>query len=159
MKDEVFECLTDRCNFRDVEFSPTDNHDWVILVHAGSKSEKMGSSYTISVYKPIEADHIIIQSSASFREEIREKFNSMKNHQLVQYRRDLMMATINSGATGAPKGKEGEDSPIEYADRYTFRQYFFPEDYTPTILVTGVSRAMMLVDLAWMMPWCYPELD
>lgn len=156
MKETVIECLRDRCNFRKVEDVPSDDHDWAINVHAGTKEDEYGNSYVIVIYKHKNADHIIVKSSASI-EEHTQMIEEIPDEDVIEMQLYLTQITIANGMLGKPEDRNGSKSPLMYADTYSFYQYFFPEQFSSTQLVRMVNRSLCAVDFTWSLFWYYGE--
>lgn len=150
MQREVRDLLRDRCNFDDVEIVDHDDFEWTVNVHTGSQNE-----YTVSVYKDSVVDHLVIQSSARLDDTLASLIDEMSQTEIMMIQRDLILAGMVNGIDVIPEDRQGSEIPLPQAQVYSFYQYLFPEDYTPSKMIQAVSRSMNIVDLAFVTIWCY----
>lgn len=157
MKDKILETLKERSNFRKVEEVPTDKHSWSVYVHAGADSKTYGSSYVVPIYSPLNAEHIIVQASANINSEHKDMLRNADDNEILEIQKEIGYITGGREILGVPEDSGGEESPIMYADSYTFYQYFFPEEFNPTLLLDKVTCAMTAVDQTWAILWSHTE--
>lgn len=156
MREKIQESL-ESTSFRKIEEIYDTPFEWAFLVHSGSDKD-FQNSYKIPVYKTEESDNIIIRASASFSEHHQSVISDMyENDNLTELQYEINSITNGTDIIGSPEDEGGESCPLMYAKSYTFYQYFFPEDFSRTLLMNNITRAMNCVDHTWTLLWYFDD--
>jgi hypothetical protein len=144
-----------RGNFRMVESVDYPHHNWTLRVHSGSPESDAETTYTVVVYTPDVNSPIIVRASTRLEEPHVDMLRSADESLILRVNMDIERVLAQTHATGVPEDETGEQVSLSSCEVFTFYQFLFEEDLSPTDLLHMVNQGMNLVDFVWAVMWHY----